>query len=312
MIRPIALLLLVILPATSAEVNFRTQVLPLLSKCVECHNAPKKDSSGKMVNPKAGLRMDAPSHLLKGGTGGPAVEPGDPDKSLIYQRILLPPDHEDAMPPKGKGAPLTFPQTEIVKQWIIEGAKFGEWKGSDATPTTAAVPGSKGPKKTADPLAAGVTEAPAEVIAKLSKLGAVVHPATTDSKLLCINWVATPSQVGDKEVELLKPLGPNITELDLSDTKITDAALAVIGTFPRLTKLNISNTAVTDAGIASLKGLANLDYLAAHSTAVSDASLETLKSLRKLKSVFLWKTRVSPSSAGELPKALPGSTVSVE
>jgi Leucine-rich repeat (LRR) protein len=312
MLRPSALLLLLILPATSAEINFRNQVLPLFSKCVECHNAPKKDPSGKMVNPKAGLRMDAPSHLLKGGTGGPAVEPGDPDKSLIYQRILLPPDHEDAMPPKGKGTALTFPQTEIVKQWIIEGAKFGSWKGSDATPTAAVVPGSKGPKKTADPLAAGVTEAPAEVIAKLTKLGAIVHPASADSKLLCINWVATPSQVSDKEVEMLKPLGPNITELDLSDTKITDAALAVIGTFPRLTKLNISNTAVTDSGIASLKGLANLDYLAAHSTAVSDASLQTLKSLRKLKSVFLWKTRVSPSSAGELQKALPGSSVSVE
>ena len=312
MLRPFALFLLFGLPALSAEVNFRTQVLPLIGKCAECHNAPKKDASGKMVNPKAGLRMDAPSHLLKGGTGGPGIEPGDPDKSQIYQRILLPPDHEDAMPPKGKGAPLTFVQTEIIKEWIIEGAKFGDWKGSDAAPTVAAVPGSKGPKKPSDPLAAGVTEAPAEVIAKLAKLGAVVHPATADSKLLCINWVSTPSQVGDKEVEMLKPLGPNITELDLSDTKITDAALAVIGTFPRLTKLNVSNTAVSDTGIASLKGLANLDYLAAHSTSVSNASLETLKSLRKLKNVYLWKTRVSPSSAGELQKALPGSMVSVE
>lgn len=297
----------------SAEVNFRTQVLPLLGKaCADCHKAPAKDSSGKMVNPKGGLRMDAPSHMLKGGSDGPGVEPGDPDKSLIYQRILLPQSHEDAMPPKGKGTPLTFTQTEIVKQWIVEGAKFGDWKGSDATVAAAAAPGSKVPKKTADPLSAGVTEAPAEVITKLGTLGAVVYPAGPDSKLLCVDWVATPGQVGDKEVELLKPLGPNITELDLSDTKITDAALAVIGTFPRLTKLNVSNTGVTDAGIASLKTLTNLDYLAAHSTAVSDASLESLKSLRKLKNVYLWKTRVSSGSAAELQKALPGSSVSVE
>src|SRR5262245_31759152 len=116
MIRQIVPTLLLTLSVSVADINFRTQVLPLIGKCAECHNAPKKDASGKMVNPKAGLRMDAPSHLLKGGTGGPAVEPGDPDKSLIYQRVLLPPSHEDAMPPKGKGTPLTFPQTEILKQ----------------------------------------------------------------------------------------------------------------------------------------------------------------------------------------------------
>ncbi len=310
--RPLAILLAFAATA-SAEVNFQKQILPLLGKsCAECHNAPKKEPSGKMVNPKGGLRMDAPSHLLKGGSGGPGVEPGDPDKSLIYARILLPPDHEDAMPPKGKSTPLTFPQTELVKLWIIEGAKFGDWKGSDGAATVTPAPGSTKPKVAADPLAAGLGVPPEDAIKKLTTMGCVVHPVAPDSKLLSVAWVATPGAVGDKEMEFLKPLGANISELDLSDTKITDAGMAVIGTFPRLSKLNISNTAITDTGIASLNRLVNLDWLAAHSTAVSDASLETLKSLRKLKSVFLWKTRVSPGSASALQKALPGSTVSVE
>jgi Leucine-rich repeat (LRR) protein len=149
-------------------------------------------------------------------------------------------------------------------------------------------------------------------MAKLNALGAVVHPAATGSKLVSVAWVSSTSQVGDKEVDLLKPLGANITDLDLSDTKITDAAMTVIGTFPRLTKLNISNTSITDAGIASLKRLPNLDFLSAHSTSISDASIDTLKGMRKLKNVYLWKTRVSAASAGTLQKALPGSTVSVE
>jgi hypothetical protein len=264
-----------------------------------------------MVNPKGGLRMDGPSHILKGGSGGPAVEAGDPDKSLIYQRILLPKNDEDAMPPKGKGTPLTFAQTELIKQWIIEGAKFGDWKGSDTsvavTPTAAA-----GPKKAADPLLAGLIDPPADVIAKLSNMGVIVTPASTGSKLLSVAWVSSTSQVGDKDVEMLAPLAPNITDLDLSDTKVTDAAMAVVGTFPRLTKLNISNTGIGDAGIASLKKLPNLDYLAAHSTSISDASIDVLKGMRKLKNVYLWKTRVSSTSAGTLQKALPGSTVSVD
>ena len=310
MIRQFSLSLLLATTA-SAEVTF-LQIAPLLKKsCIECHSAPKKDPAGKMVNPKGGLRMDAPSFLLKGGSGGPGVEPGDPDKSLIYSRILLPPDHEDAMPPKGKGTALTFAQTELIKQWIIEGAKFGDWKGSDAAATVTPQPGGTRPKAV-DPLAAGLGIPPEDAIKKLITMGCVVHPVAPDSKLLSVSWIATPGGVADKELEFLKPLGPNISELDLSDTKITDAGMAVIGTFSRVTKLNISNTAVTDAGIASLKGLSSLDWLAAHSTSVSDASLETLKGLRKLKNVFLWKTRVSSGSAATLQKALPGSTVSVE
>ena len=306
-----ALALLLSAFAARAEVNFRTQILPLFAKsCAECHNAPKKDASGKMQNPKGGLRMDAPSFLLKGGSGGPAVEAGDPDKSLIYERILLPPSHEDAMPPKGKGTPLTFAQIELIKQWIIEGAKFGDWKGSDATATVAPVPGGK--PKAVDPLAAGLTAPPEDAIKKLQALGAMVHPVAPDSKLIAVAFVATPSAITDKEMALLTPLAGNITELDLSDTKVTDAGMATVGTCVRLTKLNVSNTAVTDAGIASLQKCANLDWLAAHSTGVSDASLATLKSLKKLKSVFLWKTRVGSSSAADLQKALPGSVVSVE
>ncbi len=309
--RVLPVLLLSVLPA-AAEVDFRKDVLPVLGKyCADCHRAPYKDTSGKVVNPKGGYRMDSPGFMVKGGTGGPALEPGDPDKSPLYQRMLLPQTDDDVMPPKGKGV-LTFTQTELIKNWILEGAKFGDWKGSGAAPGGAAPASATGPKKGADPLAAGVADAPAEVISKLAAQGAIVNPVTPDSKLLSIAWVSSTSQVGDKDVQMLQALAANITELDVSDTKITDASLAVIATFPRLTKLNISNTAVTDTGIASLKTLTNLDYLAAHSTSLSDASLDTLKGLRKLKNVYLWKTRVSASAAGNLQKAIPGSSISVE
>jgi Planctomycete cytochrome C len=303
-------LILLVLPAR-AEINFRTQVLPLLGKaCAECHKAPVKSADGKMKNPKGGLRMDAPSFLLKGGSNGAAVEPGNPDKSSIYQRIMLPTNHEDFMPPKGDGAPLTFAQTEIIKNWILEGANFGDWKGSDAAATVIPRPGA-GPK-TADPLSAGLTEPSVEAMKKLQSLGADVHLSQTDSKLVSVAFVQSTSQIGDKEMEFLRPLAANITDLDLSDTKVTDAAMQIAGTMPRLTKLNVSSTSVTDAGLAAIKGCVNLDTIIAHSTGISDGGLETLKGLKKLKRVFLWKTRVTSTSAADLQKALPGSTVSIE
>lgn len=298
------------LPAQAA-VNFRTQVWPLLAKqCVDCHRAPYKDAAGKIANPKGGLRLDGAGPILKGGTDGDAVVAGDPDKSSIYQRILLPPDHEDVMPPKGKGRLFTFDESELIKQWIIEGANFGDWVGAadGGGAVVAKKPAAKGP----DPLAAGAGPAPAAAQEAIRKLGALVTPVATDSPLLRVEWVSGASMVTDKEVAALVQIGGNISELDLSDTKITDEALATLGKFPRLTWLNLNNTAVTDAGVAHLKTLSNLSYLNLHSTNVSDTALVSLAPLRKLRQVYLWKTRVTPGEATKFSKSIPDLKVTLD
>ena len=298
------------LPA-GAAVNFRTQVWPLLSKsCVDCHRAPHKDPAGKLVEPKGRLRLDGAGFILKGGEDGDAVVAGDPDKSSIYQRILLPRDHEDVMPPKGKGKMFSFDDSELIKQWIIEGASFGDWKGADDGSRTVAV--KKPAAKTADPLSAGAGPAPEAAKEAIRKLGALVSPVVADSPLLRVEWISGASLVGDKEVAELTSIGGNIAELDLSDTKITDEALAVIGKYPRLHWLNLNNTAVTDAGIAHLKGLVNLSYLNLHSTNVSDTALISLTPLRKLRQVYLWKTRVTPAEATKFAKSIPDLKVTLD
>ncbi len=304
------LLLATVLPA-SAAVNFRTQVWPLLAKsCVDCHRAPHKDSSGKLVEAKGRLRLDGAGLIMKGGSEGDAVVAGDPDKSSVYQRILLPPDHEDVMPPKGKGKLLSFDESELIKQWIIEGANFGDWKGADDGSTAAA--GKKPATKAVDPLSAGATTASEPAKQAIRKLGALVNPVTNDSPLLRVEWVSGASLVTDKEVAQLATIAGSISELDLSDTKITDEALVVIGKLPRLTWLNLNNTAVTDAGIAHLKGLTHLSYLNLHSTNVSDTALISLAPLRKLREVYLWKTRVTPGEAAKFAKSIPDLTVTLD
>ena len=298
------------LPAPAA-VNFRTQVWPILAKqCVDCHRAPYKDPAGKIANPKGGLRLDGAGPILKGGTDGDAVVAGDPDKSSIYQRILLPPDHEDVMPPKGKGKLLSFDESELIKQWIIEGAGFGDWVG--ASDGSGAVAAKKPVTKAADPLSAGAGPSPAAAQDAIRKLGALVTPVVADSPLLRVEWVSGASMVTDKEITALLQIGGNISELDLSDTKITDEALTLIGKFPRLSWLNLHSTAVTDAGIAHLKGLTNLSYLNLHSTNVSDTALPSLTPLRKLREVYLWKTRVTPAGSVKFAKTIPDLKVTLD
>src|SRR5215212_1994462 len=57
---------------------FEAKVRPLLSaNCYDCHTD----------EPRAGLELDSREALLKGGRSGPAIVPGDPDKSLLIAAV---------------------------------------------------------------------------------------------------------------------------------------------------------------------------------------------------------------------------------
>src|SRR5688572_13615857 len=100
--RRLAFLMLLALasPATAAPgpdgvAFFEAKVRPLLVKhCYSCHSAEAKKVRGN-------LRLDTRDGLLKGGPTGPAVVPGDPDKSLLIQAVRYD-DEALRMPPKAK------------------------------------------------------------------------------------------------------------------------------------------------------------------------------------------------------------------
>ena len=74
-----------------AEAFFEAKVRPLLAdRCFKCHGEKKQNG---------GLRLDRRESLLAGGDGGPAVVPGDPEKSLLiravrhtHESLKMPPD----------------------------------------------------------------------------------------------------------------------------------------------------------------------------------------------------------------------------
>ena len=58
---------------------FEKQVRPILvQRCQECHGEKKQ---------KGGLRTDSLAHLKSGGDTGPALVPGDPEKSPIVEAV---------------------------------------------------------------------------------------------------------------------------------------------------------------------------------------------------------------------------------
>ena len=97
-------------------VDFEKQIKPILeTSCVRCHGPE---------HPKAGLRLDNSADAMKGGDDGVVIVPGNSAKSPLYTSTILPADDEKRMPPKGD--PLTKEQSELLKRWIDQGAKWPE------------------------------------------------------------------------------------------------------------------------------------------------------------------------------------------
>src|SRR6476661_1914347 len=64
--------------APQAADVFETTIRPILAaNCYDCHTDQRM----------GGLRVDSREALLKGGRTGPAIVPGDPEKSLLVQAI---------------------------------------------------------------------------------------------------------------------------------------------------------------------------------------------------------------------------------
>ena len=113
---PLALVLLAAAPAAvtgqtaprdeAAAVDFfEKKVRPVLANhCYNCHSAS--------TNSQGGLRVDDRNGLVHGGKSGPAVVPGDPDRSLLIQAVRH--THPRLkMPPRTQLAPEHIAETVI-------------------------------------------------------------------------------------------------------------------------------------------------------------------------------------------------------
>jgi hypothetical protein len=92
---------------------FENKVRPVLANhCYKCHSQTAEKVKG-------GLLLDTRDAVLAGGNTGPAIVPGNPDKSLLIEAVRYTnPDLQ--MPPKGEK--LTDAQVADLVAWIKMGA----------------------------------------------------------------------------------------------------------------------------------------------------------------------------------------------
>jgi hypothetical protein len=98
--------------AAGEPIDYVAQIKPVLvARCYACHSA---------LRHKSGLRLDTAQLLVQGGDGGPAIEPGHADNSLLID--MLTGALGTRMPPESEGAALTADELAHFRQWIDEGA----------------------------------------------------------------------------------------------------------------------------------------------------------------------------------------------
>lgn len=97
----------------AAPVGYNRDIRAILvENCFSCHGA---DSAGR----KADLRLDQRDAAVESG----AIVPGDPDSSVMLDRIFSE-DPEEVMPPPAAKKSLTAEQKALLSRWIKEGAAY--------------------------------------------------------------------------------------------------------------------------------------------------------------------------------------------
>src|ERR1035441_1142441 len=107
--------------AADTPVRFNRDIRPIMSDtCFRCHGPDKRSRM-------AGLRIDIRDEALKPTKSGVTpIEPGDPEKSAIVQRVFA--TNAKIMPPAFAHKELTAAQKDTIRRWVAQGAVYeGHW-----------------------------------------------------------------------------------------------------------------------------------------------------------------------------------------
>src|SRR6185295_6767743 len=158
--------------STARAQTVPAQAAAILEKhCVQCH-------SEKMA--MSGLRLSGREPILEGGKRGPAVKPGHPDDSLLFQAVA----HVGklTMPPGGKLDPADI---GILRNWIEQGAEWPAGGVSTLAPKRSDWWAFRQPKRPAIPsIPSAATPVDAFILEKLRAAG--ITPAPEADRLALI------------------------------------------------------------------------------------------------------------------------------
>ena len=281
-----------LLSSKDKQVSYEKDLKPIFEKsCYKCHG-PKKQ--------KGSLRLDSIKHLKTGAKNGPVAIPGEPEESSLYTLTILPEDDDDVMP--SKGDMLTKEQTELIRLWIVQGAKFED--GTSLKTKKEQI--KKDTRVTVlDQLSSKVPAPSATTLKQFEEIGVKIQYLSKNKHFIGLDFSQLKKSVklSDDHLNKLEKVSKQLIALDLGTVDLSKKKLKVLAKLHELRRLHLERTKISDKALGYIKGLKKLEYLNLYETQVTDKGLENLKGLTQLKNLYLWNTKVSKGGAEKL-KAL--------
>ncbi len=277
---------------------FNDVIQPILEqKCVSCHNPDKL--KGELI------LTDAQS-ILKGGKTGKLFVPGQPEISLLLQRVHLPSEDKKHMPPVGK-TQLSAQEITLLSLWV-------KAKG-DFTKKVSDLPANDSLRLMASALLAPVEQpqetfdfsaADEETIQKLTTEFRSIAPLARESPALAVNFFNKSAYTAQKLQELSE-IKEQVVFLNLAKMPVRDADVTQIKSFRNLQKLDLNFTDITGKGLKELTALTQLKSLSVSGTKISFKDLQAvLPDFKNLNTMVVWNTGLTISEIRQLQKTHKG------
>lgn len=283
---------------TEKTTVYQGAVQPVLeAKCMTCHNDKKM---------KGGLNLSTFQSASKGGTTGAAWVSGDPDKSLMIERMMLDMDDKKHMPQKGK-AQLSAAEILLFKEWIRAGANptktYQSLADTDTLKTIVssiinAAPSEKPAKKYS------FSAASASTIEQLNSPFRRILPLASNSPALSVKFYLK-EKYDLNMLKECKSIAEQVVEVNLSNMPADDKAIEVISSFENIERINLNGTAISGKNLGILKSNKHLEQVSLASTAVGYSMLDALGAISSLKKVFLWNTSLKTNEMDAIRKKFP-------
>lgn len=283
--------------ALEDAVVFEDLVKPILeNKCMACHK------EGKI---KGELRMDQLAGLQKGGKTGPFLVAGNPDESLFLQRIHLPLENEEHMPPKNK-AQLTEEEIEILKLWVASGASF-EQKVMELEAEEPLF------QLASQKLFSNETnydfEAPSESdLASLNTFFRKAKPLFPGSPAVEVAYFGA-SAFDPSSLQDLKKVKTQIVKLNLNRMPLEGVDLSALEALEHIEEIQLNFTGLTSDQLQDLTGLSSLRKLAISGNKLDSRSLDHLSKMTFLRELFIWQSGFSEEEKKQLQTALSSTKI---
>jgi uncharacterized membrane protein len=264
---------------------FEHVIQPILDKkCTGCHNTNKL---------KGQLALTDSLSMLKGGKSGKLFVPGNPDLSLMLERVHLSPEEKKHMPPAGKPQ-LTQEEIDLLALWIKDDADFHkkvtDLEADDSLrlmATAVLKPEDEGAEKF------DFSAADEKTIAKLNTFYRTIAPIAIESPGLDVN-IYNRSAYTVKQLEEMSDIKKQVVALNLDKMPVKDEDLKSVSQFENLRRLDLNFTDITDKALDALIPLKYLHTLSLSGTKITYSGLkQKIAAFKNLKTISLWNTGIT-------------------